>query len=879
MALNLRTQTVFTDAPSATQSPLPPEQIAPHFPQLEILECLGRGGMGVVYKARQKSLNRLVALKLLAPERVGDAKFAERFTHEARALAALNHPNIVTIYDFGQTGGFYYLLMEFVDGVNLRQLLRARKFTPEEALAIVPPLCDALQFAHNRGIVHRDIKPENLLLNKDGRIKVADFGIAKIMDEEAIGSLVSKPESMATTGAHGVTRPTHERAIGTPGYSAPEQKTDPQHVDSRADIYSLGVVFYEMLTGQLPGKKLEAPSRKVQIDVRLDEVVLRALEQNPDLRYQHVSEVKTLVETIATTPRGSRREEVQTEPRPPLASPSSQPSPPLGEKVPEGRMRGWPAGSLAAQGLDYRSQATLFGLPLLNVTSGLDPQTSRIRVAKGIIAIGDRAQGVIAFGGIATGGIAFGGLAIGVFAFGGGAIGLFSFGGLAIALIAALGGGAIAPVAIGGGAIGWLVYCGRGTGVGMHVLDAVTNDPMAQSFFLPWVEDMMTSVQRHNAAFVILVLTAGIGVPLWLRKRAAQTNSETHRDAASSKQERSFPSRRIVLVRVENGKRVINWTAVTQMWLVVYAAMLVGTYIAFGRWVPFHDLIGSLAGVVTLVTGILVRAELKRPPGCATGSAGAPPVSIIQNARSAQRLNFRSKSIGVLSLLALLMLFGWVLRQPEVRNGRWQPQLMSAGRPPVQNPLASIRVTGVTRERNIVIFKIVSDPGFPVHLITAEFKGPAITNMPRSQSDYHYTGPDLDCLLGPDESTSGYGDGTSFAGDDLAGWMSVVAWTPTKKFHLNNHQHGPGEFLYGFYLPDKEQAEMVAQQARNILLGETNLLGDPARVLMLFDLKRFAGKDASGKGEMAVADRHVERHFGIRRRLQSGDRSSPGHGR
>ena len=140
--------------------------------------------MGVVYKARQKTLNRLVALKLLAPERVRDAKFAERFAREAQALAALNHPNIVTIHDFGQAGGFYYLLMEFVDGVNLRQLLRARKFTPEEALAIVPPLCDALQFAHDRGIVHRDIKPENLLLDKAGRVKVADFGIAKMMGTE-----------------------------------------------------------------------------------------------------------------------------------------------------------------------------------------------------------------------------------------------------------------------------------------------------------------------------------------------------------------------------------------------------------------------------------------------------------------------------------------------------------------------------------------------------------------------------------------------------------------------------------------------------------------------------------------------------------------------
>ena len=267
---------------------LAPEDLAPHFPQLEIIECLGRGGMGVVYKARQKSLNRLVALKLLAPERVGDPKFAERFSREAHALAALNHPNIVTVYDFGQAGGFYFLLMEFVDGVNLRQLLRKRKFTPEEALAIVPPLCDALQFAHEGGIVHRDIKPENILLDKAGRVKIADFGIAKML-----GPNNGDPGQTASPA-----RAT-QSTIGTPGYSAPEQKTSPQRVDSRADIYSLGVVFYEMLTGELPGKPIEPPSRKIQIDVRLDQVVLRALEEQPELRYQKASQVKTDVETIS----------------------------------------------------------------------------------------------------------------------------------------------------------------------------------------------------------------------------------------------------------------------------------------------------------------------------------------------------------------------------------------------------------------------------------------------------------------------------------------------------------------------------------------------------------------------------------------------------
>jgi len=165
-ALHFGPETALTGARAAgAQCPLPVEELAPHFPQLEILECLGRGGMGVVYKARQKSLNRIIALKLLAPERVRDAKFAERFAEEAQALAKLNHPHIVTVYDFGEAGGFYYLLMEYVDGVNLRQAMKAGRFTPEQALAIVPPVCEALQYAHEHGIVHRDIKPENLLVD------------------------------------------------------------------------------------------------------------------------------------------------------------------------------------------------------------------------------------------------------------------------------------------------------------------------------------------------------------------------------------------------------------------------------------------------------------------------------------------------------------------------------------------------------------------------------------------------------------------------------------------------------------------------------------------------------------------------------------------
>src|SRR5208282_912215 len=280
-------------------------------PQLEILECLGRGGMGAVYKARQPRLDRFVALKILSPEKQGSQQFAERFEREARALARLHHPNIVTVYDFGEVQGNYYLLMEFVDGLTLRQLFHTRKLAPAEALNIVPKICEALQYAHNEGIVHRDIKPENILLDKKGLVKIADFGIAKIIGTASrAGSPLPADAAPADGGAHGVTRPTPaltgaKDVVGTPHYMAPEQIEKPATVDHRADIYSLGVVFYEMLTGELPLGKFAPPSSKVHIDVRLDEVVLHSLEKEPARRYQHASEVKTRVETIAATPPGA----------------------------------------------------------------------------------------------------------------------------------------------------------------------------------------------------------------------------------------------------------------------------------------------------------------------------------------------------------------------------------------------------------------------------------------------------------------------------------------------------------------------------------------------------------------------------------------------
>src|SRR5581483_10514136 len=140
--------------------------VAAAFPQLEIIEFIGQGGMGAVYKARRPRLDRLVALKILPPQAGGDPGFAERFTREARALARLNHPQIVAIYEFGQTGALHYLVMEYVEGANLREIERAGRLAPDQALAIVPQICAALQYAHQEGIVHRDIKPENILLDK-----------------------------------------------------------------------------------------------------------------------------------------------------------------------------------------------------------------------------------------------------------------------------------------------------------------------------------------------------------------------------------------------------------------------------------------------------------------------------------------------------------------------------------------------------------------------------------------------------------------------------------------------------------------------------------------------------------------------------------------
>ena len=285
-ALQTETEPGAGTQPPRWTPPLP-EQLKPYFPQLDILELIGAGGMGAVYKAVQQKLGRAVALKILPLEIARDAAFAGRFNREAMALALLNHPNIVAVYDFGQSGAYYFFIMEFVEGTNLRQLIRDKSLGPRQALELVMQICTALQFAHDERIVHRDIKPENILISKKGQVKIADFGLAKLMGPAPDTSLTAS-----------------QMVMGTLNYMAPEQRENSKAVDHRADIYSLGVVFYEMLTGEVPMGRFDPPSKKVHVDVRLDEVVLHALEREPERRYQHVSQVKSNVETItASMPR------------------------------------------------------------------------------------------------------------------------------------------------------------------------------------------------------------------------------------------------------------------------------------------------------------------------------------------------------------------------------------------------------------------------------------------------------------------------------------------------------------------------------------------------------------------------------------------------
>ncbi|MEN3939893.1 family 16 glycoside hydrolase [Prosthecobacter sp. SYSU 5D2] len=266
--------------------PPEPEVLAQLLPQYQIESLLGRGGMGAVYRGKQVALDRAVAIKLLPAELTADAEFVGRFQREARTLARMQHPGIVSVYDFGQTSqGHLYFIMEYVDGTDLHRVIHGPGLKPAQVLEIVAQVCEALQYAHSQGVMHRDIKPANVLLTQDGRAKLADFGLARPTQEDSGGFTRSNV------------------VMGTPDYIAPEQLYGQS--DHRADLFSLGVMLYEMLTGQTPRGAWSLPSQRVRVDVRLDQVVLRALQQDVSLRYQQASEMKTDVDQIRFTPPAS----------------------------------------------------------------------------------------------------------------------------------------------------------------------------------------------------------------------------------------------------------------------------------------------------------------------------------------------------------------------------------------------------------------------------------------------------------------------------------------------------------------------------------------------------------------------------------------------
>ena len=235
-------------------TPPTPEEVGSLFPNYEILSMLGRGGMGAVYRARQTELDRLVAIKLLPLEISVDKDFADRFRREARAMAKLNHPNIIAVHDFGQTSeGHLFFAMEFVEGANLHDIIHGPGLDAQQTLLIAGQVCIALAYAHGKGVVHRDIKPANVMVDTDGQVKVADFGLARLTDPTA--------ETYGTTATGTV--------MGTPDYMAPEQKRG-MNVDHRADIYSLGVMLYEMLCRETPRGAFDLPSARTGCDPRLD---------------------------------------------------------------------------------------------------------------------------------------------------------------------------------------------------------------------------------------------------------------------------------------------------------------------------------------------------------------------------------------------------------------------------------------------------------------------------------------------------------------------------------------------------------------------------------------------------------------------------------
>lgn len=273
----------FTDADTASSqaafSPPAPEELERLLPNYAITQLIAFGGMGAVYGGMQRGLDRPVAIKILPPDAGRDQESLDRFRTEAKAMARLTHPNIPAVYDFAVVEEFCVLVMELVEGPNVFTLIRDKALQPPHALEILAQVCDAVHFAHSRGIIHGDIKPGNMLINQDGVVKLADFGLARLME-------------------HGDRASDSWTPMGTPEYAAPELYDKNATPDHRADIYSLGVVLHEMLTGSPPVGEFDLPAEALGLDPRVDDIIARCMEFNPAARYQSAQEVRALLREI-----------------------------------------------------------------------------------------------------------------------------------------------------------------------------------------------------------------------------------------------------------------------------------------------------------------------------------------------------------------------------------------------------------------------------------------------------------------------------------------------------------------------------------------------------------------------------------------------------